>query len=239
MTAVDPRCPCRRRTDGRRPPRDVLGAYVGADQAAHHRAAAAHHRAGDVPGRSGVSRRLGWWSPPCSAARSRPAARTPSTASTTATSTQRMRRTRRRPLPRHIVSTAGRAGLRARARRRLHAVARPARSTGCPPALALAANVFYVVVYTMILKRRTAAEHRLGRRRRLLPGADRLDRGHRLAGLGAGRAVPGHVLLDAAALLGAGACATATTTPRAGVPMLPGRRRRQGRRPADRRATPG
>ena len=32
--------------------------------------------------------------------------------------------------------------------------------------LALAANVFYVVGYTMLLKRRTTPEHRLGRRRR-------------------------------------------------------------------------
>ena len=48
-------------------------------------------------------------------------------------------------------------------------------------------------------------EHRLGRSRRLLPGPDRLDRRHRRAGLAAGRAVPGGVLLDPAAHLGAGA----------------------------------
>ena len=70
--------------------------------------------------------------------------------------------------------------------------------------LTAAAIAFYVVVYTMLLKRRTVAEHRLGRRRRLHAGADRLVRGHRLAGLGAGRPVRRRVLLDAAALLGPG-----------------------------------
>ena len=47
-------------------------------------------------------------------------------------------------------------------------------------------------------------EHRLGRPRRLLPGADRLDGRHRRAGVDPGRAVPRRLLLDAAAHLGAG-----------------------------------
>ena len=95
-----------------------------------------------------------------------------------------MRRTRRRPLPRHAVTpraalvfglalgvvvdaagsgcgqlAVGRAGAgRERVlRRRLHDAAQAAHR----------------------------AEHRLGRRRRVLPGADRLDRGHRRARLGA------------------------------------------------------
>ena len=48
-------------------------------------------------------------------------------------------------------------------------------------------------------------EHRLGRAGRLLPGADRLDRRHQRAVLGAGRALRRGLLLDAAPHLGAGA----------------------------------
>ncbi|CAA9253577.1 MAG: Heme O synthase, protoheme IX farnesyltransferase COX10-CtaB, partial [uncultured Corynebacteriales bacterium] len=48
------------------------------------------------------------------------------------------------------------------------------------------------------------AEHRLGRRRRLHAGAHRLGRRHRVAGLGAGGDVRHRLLLDPAALLGAG-----------------------------------
>ncbi len=47
------------------------------------------------------------------------------------------------------------------------------------------------------------AEHRVGRRCRLHAGADRLVGRHRLAVLGAGRALRGHLLLDAPALLAA------------------------------------
>ena len=57
-------------------------------------------------------------------------------------------------------------------------------------ALALAANVFYVVGLHDAAQAAHHPEHRLGRRGRLLPGADRLDRGDRRAGLGAGGAVP-------------------------------------------------
>src|SRR6476659_3256891 len=48
-----------------------------------------------------------------------------------------------------------------------------------------------------------AAEHRHRRRRRSVPANDRLGRGHRLAKLRAGLVVPDHLLLDAAAFLGA------------------------------------
>ena len=50
-----------------------------------------------------------------------------------------------------------------------------------------------------------AAEHRDRRRRRRLSADDRLGGGHRLALARADRAVPHHLLLDAAAFLGAGA----------------------------------
>ena len=68
---------------------------------------------------------------------------------------EQMRRTRRRPLPRHVVDAARRAGLRVVLGVRLDRGAGASWSTGCRPALALAANAFYVFVYTMLLKRRT------------------------------------------------------------------------------------
>ena len=76
-------------------------------------------------------------------------------------------------------------------------------------------------------------EHRLGRPGRLLPGADRLDRRHRRAVLGAGRAVRGGLLLDAAAHLGAGAALPRGLRQRRRADAA---RRRAGRRgrPADR-----
>ncbi|MGX1473736.1 UNVERIFIED_CONTAM: heme O synthase-like polyprenyltransferase [Streptomyces canus] len=69
--------------------------------------------------------------------------------------------------------------------------------------LSLGALLFYVVVYTMILKRRTSQKHRVGRHRRLPPGPDRLVGRHELHVVGADHPLPGHVLLDAAALLAA------------------------------------
>ena len=116
---------------------------------------------------------------------------------------EQMRRTRRRALPRHIVSP--RAALvfglvlgvvSTRAARRLGQLALGRRCRSL-------ANAFYVLGYTMVLKRRTTQNIVWGGARRLLPGADRLDGGHRRAGVGAGRAVPGGLLLDAAAHLGA------------------------------------
>ena len=69
---------------------------------------------------------------------------------------EQMRRTRRRPLPRHMVTPARGAGLRRSCSGVLSTRrARLSGSTGCRPALALPANVFYVVGYTMVLKRRT------------------------------------------------------------------------------------
>ena len=65
-----------------------------------------------------------------------------------------MRRTRRRALPRHMVSPARRAGLRGRARRagdRVLCVWVNPLSAG----LALVAECFYLFGYTMLLKRRT------------------------------------------------------------------------------------
>ena len=114
-----------------------------------------------------------------------------------------MRRTRRRPLPRHIVST--RAAL-------VFGLALGVVSTlwlgllvnWLSAGLALAANVFYVVGYTMILKRRTTQNIVWGGAAGCFPALIGWTAVTDRAGLGAGRAVPGGVLLDAAALLGAG-----------------------------------
>ena len=238
------------RRDGRRPARrpcrradhravDRAGRARGlrrADQAADHRAAAAHHRAGDVPRRAAASRRSGWSSPPCVGGTLAAGSANALNCVYDRDIDEQMRRTRRRPLPRHMVTPARGAGLRAGARRA---------SRRCWLGLLVnwllgrrwrwRANAFYVVVYTMVLKRRTTAEHRLGRRRRLLPGADRLDRGHRLAGLGAGRAVPAWSSSGRRRTTGRWRCATARTTPRAGVPMLPVVAPARDGRPADRR----
>ena len=118
---------------------------------------------------------------------------------------EQMRRTRRRALPRHTVSPRAALVFGARARRAV-------RPCSCSALGQLALGGARAGRQRVLRRRLHDAaqaahhpEHRLGRRRRLLPGADRLDRGHRLAGLGAGGAVPGRLLLDAAALLGAGA----------------------------------
>ena len=62
---------------------------------------------------------------------------------------------------------------------------------------------FYVVVYTMWLKRLDAAEHRDRRRRRRAPAGDRLGGGDRQRFGRAAAAVPDRVPVDAAAFLGA------------------------------------
>ena len=68
---------------------------------------------------------------------------------------ERMRRTRRRPLPRHAVDPRARHHLRAGPRHRRDALARASSSTGCRPRWRWRANAFYIVVYTLLLKRRT------------------------------------------------------------------------------------
>ena len=72
------------------------------------------------------------------------------------------------------------------------------------------------------------AEHRLGRRCRLHAGADRLGGRDRLAGLGAGRAVRGRLLLDAAALLAAGDALPRRLRRGRRADAAGGRRRRRG-----------
>ena len=240
VTAVDrPRVRAAADRRHRRRARRASAAYVGLTKPRDHRAAAAHHGPGDVPRRSGASRRS--WLVVATVVGG-----TLSAGSANALNCvfdrdidEQMRRTRRRPLPRHIVSPAGGAGLRARARRGLDAVARAAASTGSPPGWRSAANA--------VLRRRLhdaaqAAhhpEHRLGRRRRLHAGADRLDRGHRRARLGAGRAVPGRLLLDAAALLGAGDALPRGLRRGATCRCCRWSRRRAEVGAADRRSTPG
>lgn len=69
--------------------------------------------------------------------------------------------------------------------------------------LSLGALLFYVVVYTMILKRRTSQNIVWGGIMRLPARAHRLVVRHELHVVGAGHPLPRHVLLDAAALLAA------------------------------------
>ena len=91
-----------------------------------------------------------------------------------------MRRTRRRPLPRHIGVPAVCAGLRAGPRRRLDALARAAGQLAVGGAGAGRQRVLRRRLHD-VAQATYVAEHRLGRRRRLLPDPDRLDRGHRLS----------------------------------------------------------
>ena len=75
---------------------------------------------------------------------------------------------------------AGRgARLRPDAVGRLRRHPRPRRRTGSPPGFLAFTIFFYVVVYSMWLKRCDAAEHRHRRRCRRLPADDRLCGGHR------------------------------------------------------------
>ena len=114
-----------------------------------------------------------------------------------------MRRTGHRPLAQHDVSPTG--ALVFGTVLGVLAVALMGLTTNLLAAgLTAAAIAFYVRRLHAAAQAPDVAEHRLGRGGRLHAGADRLGGGHRLAGLGAGGAVRGGVLLDAAALLGAG-----------------------------------
>ena len=118
------------------------------------------------------------------AERSRPAARTPSTACSTATSTSRCcvpgagrcRGTRCRHRPPSVFGVA--------AGGRRDAPARRSRSTGSPPASPCRQRVLRARLHDGA-EAPYLAEHRVGRCRGLLPRADRLDGRHRLAGLAA------------------------------------------------------
>ena len=156
---------------------------------------------------------LGWSSRPSSAARSRPARRRSLNCVYDRDIDEQMRRTRRRALPRHIVSP--RAALvfgfvlGVLSTVVLGGVGQPAlgRAVACWP------NAFYVLRLHDAAQAAHDAEHRLGRPRRLLPGADRLDRGHRRAVVGAGRAVRWSSSSGRRRTPGRWRCATARTTP--------------------------
>ena len=75
-----------------------------------------------------------------------------------------MHRTSNRPMVTGEITPAQRARLRRGAHRRRRRSGSPWSSTGCRAALSVAAILLYAVGYTMLLKRRTVAEHRLGRR---------------------------------------------------------------------------
>ena len=125
---------------------------------------------------------------------------------------EQMRRTRRRALPRHLVSPAGRAGLRLRARR---AVDRGAAAVGQPAVRGAVADRQRVLRLRLHDAAQAAydPEHRLGRAGRLLPGADRLDRGHRRAVLGRRSCCSRWSSSGPRRTPGRWRCATARTTP--------------------------
>ena len=130
-----------------------------------------------------------------------------------------MRRTGHRPLATHEVSPTGALifGSACWARSRcLMGLATNWLAAG----LTFAAIAFYVVVYTMLLKRRTAQNIVWGGAAGCMPVLIGWAAVTGSAGLGAGGAVRGGVLLDAAALLGAGHPLPRRLRP-AGVPMLP------------------
>ena len=115
---------------------------------------------------------------------------------------ERMRRTRRRPLPRHAVGPLGAT---------VFGVILGIAATlwlgyfvnWLSAALALGANAFYICGVHALAETAYSAEHHLGWYRGLLSAADRLDCGNRQLGADAVCHVPDRVLLDSAAHLGA------------------------------------
>ncbi len=125
---------------------------------------------------------------------------------------EKMRRTRRRAIPRHKVSPL--AGT-------IFGFVLAIVSTAVfliwvnplSAILTLAANAYYVFIYTMWLKRRQSQNIVWGRYRGLLPAPpDRVDRGHRFGGLAAADHVRDRVLLDPPAAHLRWPSATARTT---------------------------
>ncbi len=87
-------------------------------------------------------------------------------------------------------------------------------------ALALSGGAFYVVVYTLCLKRTTTQNIVIGGAGGAIPCAGRMGRGERTARPGRRPPVRDRAAVDAAALLGAGA-APLRHYAAAGVPMMP------------------
>ena len=190
----------------------------------------------DVPRRPAACPSCGWSPRRWSAARWPPAARTPSTATSTATSTQVMHRTGHRPL----VTGQG----------------QPRAARWCSASCSACASVGWLAARRStgcsrrcsrwrdrLLRRRLhdaaqaahPAEHRVGRRRRLHAGAHRLGGGHRFAGLGAGGAVRASSSSGRRRTTGRCRCGSATTTPRPACRCCRWWRRQRRGRAADRR----
>ena len=117
---------------------------------------------------------------------------------------ERMRRTRRRPLPRHAVGPRAATIFAVVLGDRRHALARLSSSTGCRPAWRSGANAFYILVYTMWLKRRTPQNIVWGGIAGCFPPLIGWTAVTGSISVGAAGAVPDRLLLDAAAHLGAG-----------------------------------
>ena len=91
---------------------------------------------------------------------------------------ERMRRTRRRALPRHMVGTAGGDGLRRGPRGRRDAVLGYVRQLALGRPGARRERLLRLRLHA-VAQAANLPEHRLGRDRRLLSAADRVDGGHR------------------------------------------------------------
>ena len=216
---------------GRAPHARRAGRLRRPDEAPDHRAAAPDHPAGDVPGpRRGAAARAGRRDP----RRRHPLRRQRQRAEL------RGRRRHRREDAAHPTAAAGARRRDPRARRWCSASSsascRPLPSgcwsTGGRPLLALAANVFYVVGYTMWLKPRTAQNIVWGGAAGCFPtliGWTAVRGRARLATRGA---VPRRLLLDPAALLGAGDALPRGLRRRRGADAARGGARAR-RRPAD------
>ena len=144
-------------------------------------------RAGDDPGRRAASRTSWLVLATCVGGAAAPARPTRSTCYLDRDIDALMNRTKRRPLVTGEVSPRGGLVFGLALGVVSTRLARGSWSTGCRPWLPLAAILFYVVVYTMILKRRTAQNIVWGGVGRLHAGAHRLVGRHRSLSWTAGR----------------------------------------------------
>ena len=189
-----------------------VGDYLRAAEAARD-VAGGVHRAGRPGGRARARCIRCSASPRCSASRSAPAPSGALNMWYDADIDALMTRTARRPIPpgRMQPGEALAFGLTLSALRRCWCSA--SLVNWLAAALLAFTIFFYVVDLHDVAEALDAAEHRDRRRRRRLPADDRLGGGDRLAVARAGAAVPDHLLLDAAAFLGAGAVSAPTITP--------------------------
>ena len=154
ITRVGPTRPSGRQRKGADAARAAL---CRSHQAAHHRAAPGDHVPDHVPGPAGLPSLYAGRRRPWSGARWRPAARTPSTATWTATSTRSCTGPSNRPLVTGACHPRGALRIRRRAGRRVDPwLGLLVNGLSAGAARPGARSRFYVGFYTMLLKRRTS-----------------------------------------------------------------------------------